>query len=385
MPKSTTAAVRGKPSKPRPDFPLFPHASGRWAKKIRGRFAYFGKVADDPKGAAALDAWLDQKDDLLAGRTPRGRTGRLTVTDLCDQFLTFKDDLLQAGELAPRTFDGYKEVTDYLVKAFGHHAAAEMRPADFQTLRAKMAKRWGPIKLANQIQVVRSVFKYGFDSELLDKPVRFGLFKKPSAKVLRSVRTADGPQMFTAEQIRAAIKHSSDNMAAMIYLAINGGLGNTDVAALPASVVDLKGGWLDYARGKTGMPRRIPLWPETIKALNVVLGQRPQDQPLVFIGKRGVDYIGNNKGYRVHAEFAKALAAAGISGRSFYDLRRTFQTIGEGVNDLVAVQAIMGHAPASGDMSSIYRQQVDDKRLLAVVNHVRAWLLSTTPKKRKPR
>lgn len=56
-----------KPAKPREDFPLFPHASGRWAKKVRRNFAYFGKVADDPTGEAALNLWLEQKDELLAG------------------------------------------------------------------------------------------------------------------------------------------------------------------------------------------------------------------------------------------------------------------------------------------------------------------------------
>ena len=55
MSKSTT------PKKPRPDFPLFPHKTGRWAKKVRGRFAYFGKVANDPMGERAIHLWLEQR------------------------------------------------------------------------------------------------------------------------------------------------------------------------------------------------------------------------------------------------------------------------------------------------------------------------------------
>ena len=73
MPKSTTVRPPQKPTKPRSDFPLFPHASGRWAKKVRGKFAYFGKVANDPKGEAALLLWLDQKDDLLSRPDPSGQ------------------------------------------------------------------------------------------------------------------------------------------------------------------------------------------------------------------------------------------------------------------------------------------------------------------------
>ena len=59
MVKLTTRTTESKARKPRPDFPLFPHATGRWAKKVRGKLLYFGKVADDPKGQAALAKWLE--------------------------------------------------------------------------------------------------------------------------------------------------------------------------------------------------------------------------------------------------------------------------------------------------------------------------------------
>lgn len=148
---------------------------------------------------------------------------------------------------------------------------------------------------------------------------------------------------------------------------------------LPLNAVGANAQWLDYPRRKTWVQRRIPLWPETIKAIADVKKSRPQpkdhaDLDLLFIGPRGESYVGKLKGYRVTQAFDLIAIKAGVEGRTFYDFRRTFQTIGEGTNDLAAVRAIMGHAAPTNDMSSIYRQEISDERLKAVTNQVHAWL-----------
>jgi integrase len=75
----------------------------------------------------------------------------------------------------------------------------------------------------------------------------------------------------------------------------------------------------------------------------------------------------------VSGEMRRLLDALGIStGRNFYALRHTFETIGGEAKDQVAVDHIMGHA--RDDMASVYRERISDERLKAVTDHVRAWL-----------
>src|SRR5262249_6185498 len=175
------AAPAGKPAKPFPDFPLFPHAAGYWAKKIRGKLHYFGRWSDPD---AALAKYLEQKDDLHAGRRPQESTEGLTVRELCNRFLNAKLAARDAGELTHRTWDEYKAACDLLVKHFGRGRLVEnLGPDDFAGLRKQMAHRWGPVTLGNAVQRIRAVFKFAADNGLVARAVPYGQgFKRPSRK-----------------------------------------------------------------------------------------------------------------------------------------------------------------------------------------------------------
>jgi len=373
---STPAPVSHKPVKPYPDFPLFPHATGRWAKKIRGKMHYFGKW-NDPDGALAK--YLTEKDDLHAGRTPREAPEALTVFTLCGKFLTTKKRMLEVGDLSVSSFTDYTATCRRVIGAFGkRRLVSDLRPDDFEKLRAAMAKKWGPVRLGNEINRVRIVFNYGWKSGLLDKPMVYGEgFKRPSKKTLRQHRHAQGPKMFEAEEIRRMLRAAGQPLKAMILLGVNCGFGNADVGTLPQAALDLARGWVSYPRPKTGVGRRSPLWPETVAALKEATARRPAtkdpaDDGLVFLTKyRGRWFKDGDR--PVTKEMRKLLDALGINGhRNFYALRHTFQMVGDECGDFLAVRSIMGHA--DGDISAHYRERISDGRLIKVTEHVRGWL-----------
>ena len=374
MPKRTR-----KPSKrqqERQDARPFPHRTGRWAKKARGRFVYLGKVSDDPTGEAAWNKWLEIRDDVRAGRTPRPKVEGLTVKDLVNRWLTAKQRKLDSGELTLHTMNNYRNVTDLLMGELdANRLVDDLDPSDFQKLRAAMAKRWGPVRLGVTIAYVRGIFKFAFENGLIDRPVRFGSeFTRPAAKTIRKARNGHAPRMFQPQQLRDMLDAADPVAKVMLLLGFNCAMGNSDLVVLPMRAVDLETGWLAYPRGKTGIDRRIPLWDETVAAVEAVLGKRPKAKPgcakFLLLKSNGAPWSVSS----VQSIYGRIAGKAKVEGRSFYDLRRTFQTIGEESRDLAAVQAIMGHAARSDDMSAIYRQRVSDERLRAVVGVVHDWL-----------
>jgi integrase len=329
---------------------------------------------------------------LHAGRRARQVSAGVDVRHLCNVFWNAKHALVETGELSPRTMQDYQRVTDLIAEAFGKSRLVEdLGPDDFAELRNKLAKKWGPHLLGKTIQCIRCVFKFGYDTGMIDRPMRFGPgFKRPSKKTIRLDRATKGPKLFTADEVRQLRDAAGPQLKAMILLGINCGFGNTDCAELPEKALDLEGGWVDYPRPKTGIPRRCPLWPETVVALRDALARRKEakheeDAGLVFItkyGARWVKSINDEKGVAtgiddsISKETAKLLHKLKINGRKglgFYTLRHTFRTVADAVKDQPATDFIMGHEVPH--MSSLYRERIGDDRLRAAADHVRAWLL----------
>lgn len=384
----------GKPYK---SFPLTPHRNGQFCKKIRGVVYYFGSVKDPE---AALKRYHLHCNGLHTGelRAVDRDRGGLTVRELANRFMEAADGRRDAGELSDRTFTDYYRDCARLIKFLGADRLVEsITQEDLLELRRKLARGVGPTTLNGRVGVTRSILSFAYDAELIEKPIRYSkVLRRPSKKTLRRSQAQAGRKHFHAKEIRTLLKASPPELRAMILLGINCGLGNTDVAALPTSYVDLEHRCLDYPRAKTGVRRRCPLWPETIEAINAVLAakkecrtpERPEVAGLLFVTRNGFPYVRssyktlpNGKPSLVEhdviaTKLKRIMEKQGIAqpGLGFYGLRNSFETIGAETGNQVAVDHIMGHIPHASDMGAVYRRHIAKKALLKVTRHVHKWL-----------
>ena len=287
MAHSTSARSAEKPSR---KFSLWFHAgTQQWCKRIRNKRYYFGRDPD-----AALKRYLAEKDDLEAGRTPtQYPRDAFDLRHLCNNFLTHKKHQMETGEIAARTFEDYYNSCELMLKHLGRNSVVqELRPDDLMRYRRVLAKTRNATSLGNEVNRTRVILRYAFENMLIDRPVRFGDFKRPAKRVVRKQRAMAGPKLFAPESILAMLSAADSQLRAMILLGINGGMGNSDVGQLPAGAVDLEAAWLDFARPKTGIERRFPLWSETVEAIRESMANRrqPKDEQhagLLFITRYG--------------------------------------------------------------------------------------------------
>jgi integrase len=340
-------------------FPLFIHKGrGYWCKTVLGKHRYFGKVADDPDGKKALKRWLREKDFLLAGlEPPAGDEDTINVKYLCNKYLAVKDAEFKAGELAKRTFEEWKSVCELTMETIPSSLPLDkIQPDHFEKLLVAIKGRYSsPNSRGKYIMAVRSLFKYAYAMGMITRAMVYCPgFTKPTAMTYRKHEAERGDRSLTRDEVLKLLKKADKPMMVCILLGLQCGFSNLECAFLERS--HIKDGWVVMPRVKTAVARRIPLWPETIKAIKAAIAEGPEDGIFVIYRKSGQPFKSNR---HVGYAFETLAASVGVDAR-FYDLRRTLQTISENHLDnfdLPAIQAIMGHCIRRDDMSARYRSE----------------------------
>jgi integrase len=389
-----------QPKKPNRHFPLTAHRSGQWCKKLGGKQFYYGRWADPN---AALENWLRFKDYDMAGM-PRptnaadgGHDGDdggdgVRLRHVVNEFLASAELRVQAGKIRRITFEDHRQTCEKFIDRLGRNRTVEsLKPADFTRLYGELlAVPYSPAVVEKVVVAVRSVFNHAIECDLIDKLPKYGPNFKILDKKSKRIAAAKKPaKVFTAEEIRVLLDAAGTPMRAWVLLGINLAYGPHDLATLPLSALDLKGGWIEHARPKTGVFRRMKLWPETCAAIKEALAARPEPAlpdyaGLAFLTSTGRPWTVEDKlqGNALGRAFTKLLHRVHLHriGIGHYTLRHTFQNVADGSLDSPAVSFVMGHC--KGEMAEQYRHGFPDARLQHVSDHVRKWLF---PAKRKPK
>lgn len=396
---SSRGRKANKPSKPRKDFPLFPHDSGQWAKKVRGKLFYFGKW-DDP--VQAEKKWERDKEALLDGRNPEDAKHGDSVGWLCNSFMDSKQLQHDRGELTKRALNDYHRAVKHVSEFFGKGRRLDsLRSNDFERYRNSLPETWGPTSVNNHLRLVRVVFKYANDIEATEREIRYKLgLKSVPLPVVRKDQALRPTKEFSVDEVWRLYSLATAPMKAFVLLGLNCAYGTMDIARLRIDAIDFDKQWLGEMRGKTGVARGAWLWPETISAIRDGIKAKPsldRDatsptgsytretlEPLAFITRNrrpwGADGEQNNP---LATAFNKLKLAAKIEkeGVGHYALRHTFATVATNAKDQQAVDFIMGHYDPS--MSALYREGIDPARVKAVCEYVRKWFIAGKPKQAK--
>lgn len=361
--------------------PLFLHASGQWAKKIKGKTWYFGTDLQ-----AALERYAMERLHLEAGVDIRNLPPPKPIEPIqgiglgegIDLFLSACEAKVARGELSKLSLIDYRLTLALVTASLDRGIPIQSTtPSQWASVYGRIAANKNATTINGEVARVRACFNWLLRNRYLDREPCFGSsLDRPTKSQMRKAKAASGKSWFEASEIRSLLEASRPSLRAMVLLGVNCGLGNSDCAQLEPEWLNAKTGWLDYPRPKTGVARRAKVWPETIAAVVDWLRVRPKVcVSLLFVTRQGNPWSDpDSADCQIAKCFRQLCVDTGlhIKGRGFYGLRRTCETIGSEAKDQIALNHIMGHVDSS--MSGVYRQRVGDDRLEAVSEVIRGWL-----------
>jgi len=343
-------------------FPLTLHPTGQYCKKISGKIHYFGT-----NKRQALERYLEQATYLHGGQSSaqKSSNGSMALKQLCDLYLEYQHSKVLAGSLSARHHNDQVGSLNKLMSFLGRtRSIKSISTLDLQNYKRKLQSAYGSAHRLNlHIGVMKAMFHWARKNDILQNIPNIDAVSRD--KIVRQEM-----HIFTFEQIKRLLSLANTSMRAMILLGLNCGFGCTDCARLKWTDLDLEKGRVQLARNKTGVPRNLPLWPETIQALKKV----PRSGQLVFHTAEGHPWVrtllkiekdGSRRYTTVNAitsMFSRLLKKAKINapkGTGFYALRRTAARLAARSGDPFAVQRLLGHVDLT--MATRYVQDISEQ------------------------
>ena len=108
---------------------------------------------------------------MQAGRKPRDyNQDGCRLANLCDEFLTAKQNRRDGGELSALTFQDYHRTCKVLIFAFGRERrVSDIGPRDFERFRVSLAKTRNPTSVGDAVRRTRMVFKLAYTTSYLNQ------------------------------------------------------------------------------------------------------------------------------------------------------------------------------------------------------------------------
>lgn len=177
---------------------------------------------------------------------------------------------------------------------------------------------------------------------------RIGLFYNPVANIRKPPPHRGRDRRLGPEEEKSLLlacdKHSNPMLGQIVRLALHTGMRAGEIRSLRRSQVNLEKRVVTLTETKNGSTRTVPLSNAAVAVLRTALGNpvRPIDTDFVFFGEPGRDKV--RRPYEFRPQWHRTLAALGIHGLRFHDLRHeaVSRLVEAGLGDQ-EVAAISGH------------------------------------------
>lgn len=316
--------------------PSKPNAIPRFRARCRGRVTYYfydhglvgGKRIEEPLGkdyGLAIKRWAE-----IERATAIPPPAVLTFRHVCH---TYQRDVMPCK--AARTQADNERELAHLLEFFDDPPAPldAIRPVNVRQYMAWRSKT-APIRANREKALLSHIWNFARSSGYTDLP-------NPCAGI-KGNRETGRDQYIEDAQFAAIWEHADDCLRDAMDLAYLTGQRSADVLGL--AEMDVRGGYLHVAQGKTGAKLRIEVTEELAQLL-ARIRERKKGHAVystrLIVNEQG-RAIGTNAMSR---RWVKACAAAGIAGLQFRDLRAKAATDKEeSTGNIREAQRQLGHA-----------------------------------------